>query len=93
MFILIIIVLFLLENQFTCMEDVSSKEEIAIDIQLANLIEKQYNGRNVMIWTHGHLFNHIGFFTSLHFKSEQKEIAEFARWYPHLPDQFCDEPG
>ena len=92
-------VLFLVETKFTCKEENykqtiqgNSKEEIAIDLQLANVVEKEYNGKNVMIWTSGHFFNHIGFFTSLHFKRVHKDIAHFATSYTKLPDQICNEP-
>ena len=90
-------VLYLLETNLTCTEEIfknkikgNSTEDIAIDLQLANVIEKQW-GKNVMIWTKGHFFNHIGFFTSLHFKHEHKDTAYFATWYIKLPDQFCNE--
>ena len=85
-------VLYLVESKFICIEKDFSNEEVAIDIQLANVIEKQYSGRNVMIWTHGHFFNHIGFFSSLQFKGEHAQIAHFAEGYIRLPDQFCNEP-
>ena len=84
----------LLENRFACsaVSPNDEKNEIAIDIQLANVIEKKYNGRNVMIWIQGDFFNHIGYYTSLHFKGLHVGISSFAERYITLPDKLCDSP-
>ena len=84
-------VLYLFENRFICISDGSLEQEVAIDIQLSNVIEEQYNSKNVMIWTHGHFFNHIGFYTSLQFKDEHVAVSEFAAGYIKLPNRFCHE--
>ena len=84
--------MYLMENDFLCEAENSTKEEIAIDIQLANVVEDKYGGRNVMIWVHGDFFNHIGFYTSLYFKGLHVKIAEFTARYILLPEQFCDNP-
>ena len=87
-------VLNVLDNRFSCAQKdtTSLQQEIAVDIQLANVFDSIYNGRNVMIWVHGDFFNHIGYYTSLHFKGLHINIANFAARYVRLPDIFCDTP-
>ena len=87
-------VLNVMDNRFSCVQkDTKSLEqEIAVDIQLANVFDSIYNERNVMIWVHGDFFNHIGYYTSLHFKGLHINIANFAARYVRLPDIFCDTP-
>ena len=87
-------IMHLMNNQFICeTNDTSLKvEKVAIDIQLANVIERKYNGMNGMIWVIGDFFYHIGYYTSLNFKNLHKGIGDFASGYIKLPDQFCDNP-
>ena len=87
-------VLNVMDNRFSCVQKdtTSLQQEIAVDIQLANVFDDIYNGRNVMIWVHGDFFNHIGYYTSLHFKGLHINIANFAARYVRLPDIFCDTP-
>ena len=87
-------VLNVMANRFSCVQKdtTSLQQEIAVDIQLANVFDDIYNGRNVMIWVHGDFFNHIGYYTSLHFKGLHINIANFAARYVRLPDIFCDTP-
>ena len=85
----------LLEHSFVCAsptDGVSSKEEVAIDIQLANVIDKKYDKKKTMIWVHGDFFNHIGFYTSLHFKGLHVTSADFVSRYITLPDIYCNYP-
>ena len=82
--------MYLMQNKFSCVDQKYPKQEIAIDIQLANMIEK-YQGANKMIWVHGNFFNHIGYYTSLHFKALHVKITEFAQRYVFLPDQLCND--
>ena len=87
-------VLNVMDNRFSCVQKdtTSLQQEIAVDIQLANVFDRIYSGRNVMIWVHGDFFNHIGYYTSLHFKGLHINIANFAARYVRLPDIFCDTP-
>ena len=84
----------LMNNEFICETNDTSLnvEKVAIDIQLANVIERKYKGTNAMIWVIGDFFYHIGYYTSLQFKNLHKEIGYFVSGYIKLPDQFCDNP-
>ena len=85
----------LMENNFICAvseEDKKAKEKVAIDLQLANIIDVMHKEKRSMIWIHGDFFNHIGFFTSLHFKNLHVKTAEFISRYVVLPDIYCNYP-
>jgi len=85
----------LMDNSFICStseEDEEKNGKVEIDLQLANVIDKQHKERRSMIWIHGDFFNHIGFFTSLHFKDLHVETQQFISRYVFLPDIYCNYP-
>ena len=86
----------IMDQNFICdapKEQDKSVEKVAIDLQLANVIDRKYRGKRSMIWVEGDFFNHIGFFTSLHFKDVHVKTEQFVSRYIFLPDISCNYPN
>ena len=86
----------IMDRNFICdapKEEDKSVEKVAIDLQLANVIDRKYYGKRSMIWVEGDFFNHIGFFTSLHFKDLHVKTEQFVSRYIFLPDISCNYPN
>ena len=86
----------IMDRNFICdapKEEDKSIEKVAIDLQLANVIDQKYAEKRSMIWVQGDFFNHIGFFTSLHFKDLHVKTEQFVSRYVFLPDISCNYPN
>ena len=85
----------LMDKSFICSsseDDEQKNGKVEIDLQLANVIDRTHEERRSMIWIHGDFFNHIGFFTSLHFKDLHVKTQQFISRYLFLPDIYCNYP-
>ena len=85
----------LMNREFTC--DQSKKDgevqgDVALDLQLASVIDNIYEKEKSMIWIQGNFFNHIGFYTSLHFKNLHQQTKAFISRNLALPDLYCNYP-
>ena len=53
-----------------------------MDLELYELAKRM---GDALLWVHGQFFEHVGFKTSLQFKSGDEDIWEFTGQYLHLP--------
>ena len=53
-----------------------------VDLELYELAKRM---GDALLWVHGQFFEHVGFKTSLQFKSGDEDIWEFTGQYLHLP--------
>ena len=65
-----------------CIFKINLLQGVEVDLELYELAQMM---GDALLWVHGQFFEHVGFKTSLQFKSGDKDTREFAGQYLHLP--------